>query len=78
MQGAGLPQRLVQPGSHTRCGDPRPEGNRTVLRRGDWSHPALANPFRWCARPRYPGSCVIWIWNETPGGGVNPNSSVVL
>jgi hypothetical protein len=28
--------------------------------------------------PSYPGSCVTWIWNDTPGGGVNPSSSVVL
>lgn len=25
----------------------------------------------------YPGIWVTWIWNVTPGGGVNPNSTVV-
>jgi hypothetical protein len=34
---------------------------------------------RRCASdPGYPGSWVTWIWNVTPGGGVNPNSCVVL
>jgi hypothetical protein len=54
MQGAGLHLRLVQPGSRNWRGDPRLEGIRMVLRRGDGSHLAQANPFRWVGAAALP------------------------